>query len=376
MRTRNWGRLVIMWVAGLATLAIVAGCASGTQSNGAKTGADNGGEQAQEQKKEVIKFADMQWQSLWINNAIAGFIIEHGYGYPVETVEMTTPIMQQSVVTGDVDVVMEMWKSNIIDWYNEQLEKGAFLEAGPTFERATQGWYVPRYLVEGDPERGIEPQAPDLKSVFDLPKYKHLFKDPEDPDKGLLINCVTGWQCAKINLIKLHAYGLADDFNVMEPGASAALDAAIAGAYKRGEPFLAYYWEPTWLAGTFDLIQLEEPAYNAECDAEIQKALNGEIDVEDVSEKAGCSYQVEEIGKIVYPGLKDRAPEVVEFLNRMFVGTDNLNKVSAYMENEEVSAEEAAIWFFENFQDTWREWVDGDVEKRVEEALKAKGAQL
>lgn len=35
-----------------------------------------------------------------------------------------------------------------------------------------QGSYVPRYLVEGDAERGIEPRlAPDLRSVTDLPRY-------------------------------------------------------------------------------------------------------------------------------------------------------------------------------------------------------------
>ena len=48
----------------------------------------------EEKPKPIIKFNDTQFESLWINNAIAMFVIEHGYGYPVESVELTTPLMQ------------------------------------------------------------------------------------------------------------------------------------------------------------------------------------------------------------------------------------------------------------------------------------------
>ncbi|GAG49749.1 unnamed protein product, partial [marine sediment metagenome] len=36
-------------------------------------------------QKPVIKLHDAEFKSIWINNAIAEFIIERGYGYPVET---------------------------------------------------------------------------------------------------------------------------------------------------------------------------------------------------------------------------------------------------------------------------------------------------
>lgn len=121
MKRSKWKRMWTFSVALLLTAALLAGCSSG----GGNTA---GG-------KQVIKLADVQWQSLWINNAIAGFIIEKGYGYPVETVEMTTPIMQQAIVKGDVDIAMELWKSNIIDWYNEVMSKNQILELSPTLDR-------------------------------------------------------------------------------------------------------------------------------------------------------------------------------------------------------------------------------------------------
>ncbi|HYF91497.1 MAG TPA: glycine betaine ABC transporter substrate-binding protein [Symbiobacteriaceae bacterium] len=361
-------------VAALFLLAVIAGCGG---NKGVTSSGENSGGATGTAKKEVIKLADVQWQSLWINNAIAQFILEKGYGYPTETVEMTTPIMQQSLVKGDVDLSMEMWRSNIIDWYTDAVQTDKIIDLGTTFERASQGWYVPRYMVEGDTRRGLQPVAPDLKSIADLKKYKHLLKDPENPDKGLLISCITGWQCAKVNEIKLHAYGLGNDYNLMEPGASAALDAAIAGAYKKGDPFLAYYWEPTWLVGTYDLIQLEEPPYSKECDAEIQKFVKIEKpDYSQVKPVAGCGYQTEAVTKVIAPSLAKRAPEVVEVLKKMDIGTDPLNKASAYMESNKVKADKAALWFFENYPDRWKAWLPADVQEKVIKALQEAGVKL
>jgi len=325
-------------------------------------------------EKEVIKFSDQQWQTHWINNAIAMFIVEHGYECPAETVVITTPVMYQVLPEGDVDVNLELWRMNAMEWYNEVTSEGTVIDLGPIFEKSVQGWYVPRYVIEGDPERGIEPMAPDLKSVFDLPQYKEVFQDPENPDKGLLISCITGWKCAIVNRAKLYAYGLEDDYNILEPGTSPALDAAIAGAYKKGDPILAYYWEPTWLMGKYDMYLLEEPEYTDACWDALTKVTEGTIEPEEAPKEAGCSYERLAIHKGIHHELADRAPEVVEFLKKMVVGTDPLNKTAAYMEGNEAEAEEAALWFFQNYPDRWRSWIaEDDVLARVEAALTEAG---
>jgi glycine betaine/proline transport system substrate-binding protein len=327
-------------------------------------------------EKETIHIADTQWETLWINNAIAEFIIEHGYGYPVEITQVTTPVAQQAIQDGELDILMELWYMNLMEWYTEVTESGEVIELGDIFEKSTQGWYVPRYVIEGDEERGIEPMAPELRSVFDLPEYTELFQDPEDRNKGLLINCITGWQCAVVNRAKVHAYGLDDYYNTLEPGAAPALDAAIAGAYQRGNPILSYYWEPTWLLGAYDMVQLEEPEWTAECEAELQRAVTGEIAEDAVTENAGCAFQTTGIPKVVNAGLQERAPEVVEFLENMFVGTDPLNATAAYMELEDASPEEAALWYFANYEEDWRQWLPDDVEASVEAALIEEGVEL
>ena len=86
---------------------------------------------------------------------------------------------------------------------------------------------MPQYVVD---------ENPGLQSVSDLPEYWELFEDPEDPGKGVMINCILGWKCQRLNRAKWHAYGLFDSYNVAEPGSAGALDAAIKGAYTAGDP--------------------------------------------------------------------------------------------------------------------------------------------
>ena len=65
----------------------------------------------------VIRLHDPQSESIWLNNGIAKFIIEEGYGYPVESVVESTPQMQEALPSGAIDVNIEGWQHNIIGWY-------------------------------------------------------------------------------------------------------------------------------------------------------------------------------------------------------------------------------------------------------------------
>ncbi len=326
-------------------------------------------------EKPTVVFGDTQWQSLWINNAVAMFIVEHGYGYPVEEVTVTTPVMQQAMRDNELHVMMEIWWANVEEWWNAERDAGTIVELDPIFESSAQGYYVPRYVIEGDEERGIEPMAPDLVSVFDLPQYKDVFADPEDPDMGVIVSCITGWNCAEVNRVKFYAYGLGETYNISEPGSAGALDAAIAGPYIKGEAIVSYYWEPTWLLGVYDMVMLEEPEYSLDCWNEITTITDaGVVDeslIGNVPEEAGCAFENYAIPKAVTDEFAAEQPELTEFLNTMFIGTDNLNKISGYMTQNEASPEEAALWYFENYEDQWRQWIPEDVAEKVSAAVAA-----
>ena len=60
-----------------------------------------------EEEKEKIVFADLNWESAEIQTRIAGYILEHGYGYPVENVVADTTSQFPAFENDDVHVSME-----------------------------------------------------------------------------------------------------------------------------------------------------------------------------------------------------------------------------------------------------------------------------
>ncbi|MBO8158202.1 MAG: ABC transporter substrate-binding protein [Thermosyntropha sp.] len=311
---------------------------------------------AGETKPKII-LGDYSWDSALVHNRIAGFIIEKGYGYPVDYTFGESMIILQGLERGDIDISMETWVDNIREAYAKMIASGNVKDLGDNFADARQGWYVPAYVIKGDPERGIEPMAPDLKKVTDLAKYWELFKDPEEPGKGRFYNSPAGWVVTSINEKKMEAYGLSKYYNVFSSGSDAALATSIASAYEKGKPWLGYYWEPTWIMGKYDMIKLEEPVYD-----------------EKVWEKDyGCDFPPSKVTITINSGLEEKAPEVVEFLKNYETTLKQNNAVLAYMQDNgggKEGAEKAALWFFEQYPDTWKAWLPADVAAKVEKALK------
>lgn len=126
MKSERITRLLLVLAVLLTTLA-VAGC----------------GSTVLEVQKPVLRLHDALSDSQGINNAIAEFIIENGYGFPVETVAESTPAMQKSLPEGEIDLNLEGWQQNIIDWYDSELEKGSIVNLGMIYEGGPQYFIIP-----------------------------------------------------------------------------------------------------------------------------------------------------------------------------------------------------------------------------------------
>jgi glycine betaine/proline transport system permease protein/glycine betaine/proline transport system substrate-binding protein len=133
--------------------------------------------------KTALTFAEVGWDSIRFHNAVAGTIAQEVFGYTWEEISGSTPITLEGLMSGDIDVHMEMWTDNLAT-YKDDIAQGRIQELSINFDDNFQGLYVPRYVIEGDAARGIEPVAPDLKTVEDLKKYADIFPDPEDPGKA------------------------------------------------------------------------------------------------------------------------------------------------------------------------------------------------
>ncbi|MYL32511.1 ABC transporter substrate-binding protein [Pontibacillus yanchengensis] len=314
----------------------------------------SGGEKASSKKKiETITFADAGWDSIRVHNSIAQTIIEEGFGYDTDVTTGSTPATVQGVRQGDINVHMEMWTDNIKKVYAEAIEAGDFKEVSVNFDDNKQGLWVPTYVIEGDDERGIEPAAPDLKTVEDLKKYPELFQDPEKPSKGRIIGSPSGWAVGEILATKVETYGLDEQYNYFRPGSDAAIVTSLTDAYNAGEPWVGYYWSPTWVTAVYDMTLLDEPDYN-----------------KDQWEKdRSTEFPPNKVTIVVHNEMTEQAPNVVDFLSNYETSSELTGESLKYMKENDASAEEAAIWWMKKHEDLWTEWVSKEVAKKVIDAL-------
>lgn len=308
----------------------------------------------------TVVFSDPGWDSIQVHNRIAGFIFEHGYGREVEYlfVDLTPGLM--GLERGDIDLNMELWPTYSIEWWDKARKEGTVVELGVNFDGATQGWYVPKYLIEGDGKRGIEPVVPDLKSVYDLSEYWEVFRDPEDPTKGRLLNGPTGWVAHDINIAKLEGYGLDQYFTPFSPGSGTALDTMIVSAYESGRPILFYYWEPTWILGKYDMVRLDEPPYSEEL------------------WRPETNFLCEWVTATTYVAANrvfiEENPDLEAFLRRYSTSLEENQKTLAWLQDHNYDLGKAALWFLQEYPETWKNWIPQDVRteiiRKVEEKLK------
>lgn len=310
---------------------------------------------------KMVKFAGITWESGQFTTGVVKTILEKGYGCKTDVVPGSTAITETALVAGDLQVWGEQWVgfSEIV---KKGIEAGKVKYVGNILDGGTvEGWYVPTYVVKGDPKRGIKAVAPDLKTVQDLVKYKALFKDDENPGMGRFYNCPVGWACEKTNNQKLVAYGLTKDFTNFKPGNGAGLDAAIAGAYEKGQPVAFYYWAPTGFMSRFDLTRLEEPKYNEKCYKTLQ----------DANEKNPCgsASPSTDLRFGVSTAIADN-DAVIALLKKVQFPLSFFNKVISEVSDAKKPVEQVAKEFLMEKADMWTKWVPADVAKKVQDSLK------
>jgi glycine betaine/proline transport system substrate-binding protein len=311
------------------------------------------GAQEEAASKGTIVYADVSWDSGQVHNRIAAFILKHGYNYDADFVAGSTVPLLTGLMKGEINVYMESWTENSQELFDKGFASGDFVDLGANYPNAPQGWYVPTYMIKGDPARGIEATTPDLKSVFDLPKYREVFKDPEDPKKGRLYVGPPAWQCTESGQMKMEAYGLYETYNAFLPGSDAALSGSMVGAYKKGEPWLGYYWEPTWVLGMLDMTLLEEPEFSWDV----------------WNETRGCEYPSCQVHIVVHKSVAEQYPDVVEFFKAWETTLADNNEFLLVMREEELSVDDAALWFLKNKPEVWTAWVSADTAAKVKAAL-------
>ena len=311
---------------------------------------------------KTIRFAGITWESAQFYTSLIRTVLEQGYGCKTELVTGSSAATETAVVSNDLQVWVESWNRTDIIKKGQEMGKvrlvGDLLSGGGAIE----GFFVPEYVVKGDAKRGIKAMAPDLKTVADLPKYKALFKDDEEPGKGRFLSCPVGWDCEKFNTQKLKAYKLDSDYTNFRAGTGAALDAAITSAIERGKPILFYYWSPASLMGKYKLIQLQEPAYNAKCWDTIK-----DIKVKDVCPSATPNTKL--TVAVSTPFASSNAAAVA-LMEKVQLNPEQINGAVAQMTERKASSDVVVREFMKANPEVWQKWVSADAASKIIAALK------
>lgn len=139
-----------------------------------------------------VKFAGLNWESAMLLTDILQVVLDKGYGCTVDALPGNSIAMENALSTNDIQIFAEEWVGRSEVW-NKAAAAGKVVGVGAPIVGAVEGWYVPRYVIEGDAKRKLEAKAPNLKSISDLAQYSAVFKDQEEPGKGRFYNCPAGW---------------------------------------------------------------------------------------------------------------------------------------------------------------------------------------
>lgn len=306
----------------------------------------------------TVTLANGTWQSAELLANVDKRILEEGFGCSVEfVIGDTVPMITSMVEKGQPDVMPEAWVNLMPEVVQRGTAQGMLFQGANVLpDGGVQGWWMPKYLADAHP---------DITTIGDALKHPDLFPDLEDKTKGAVINGPAGWggTIATAQLFNALNAG-SSNFVLVDSGSAAGLDGTIAKFYERKEGFIAFYWSPTSLLGKYPMVRLDE---GVEHDAAEWKRCNT---VADCREPKVNAWPVDQVYTLFSKPFANRAsPAVKDYLSKRAWSNETVNKVMAWMLDNQATGEEGAKHFLAENPTLWHDWVSPDVAEKVKSSL-------
>ncbi|WP_323775771.1 ABC transporter substrate-binding protein [Leisingera sp.] len=294
-----------------------------------------------------VTITQMDWASANVVTSVAKFLMEQGYGCDVTTVPSSTPTALTSVAeTGTPDILTELWV-NTAPAYADLVADGKLVELADVLsDGGIEGWWVPQYVVDAHPE------AATLDGILANPGLVGRRFD----------NCPDGWGCRTVNdnmnrSIDMESKGI----EVFNHGSGETLATAIASAYADQKPWFGFYWAPTAILGKYPMVLVDVGAHDAE-----QHTCNSS---KDCAEPGVSAYPRAAVKTAATTDFQQREPAIAELMSNISFTNDQMNGVLAWMEDNNASAEEGAVYFLTNNKDQWSDWLNDDARAKLSTIL-------
>lgn len=339
---------------GIAAL-VLAGCGQESSSQSAASSASGAASQAAACGKVTV--ASMTWQSAEVLASIDKLVMTHGYGCEVEIVPGDTmPTLTAMMEKGQPDVAPEAWVNAVREPLEAAVKEGKLHYAARSLpDGGIEGWWIPKYVAEANP---------DVKTIDDALARPDLFPAPEQPGKGAVHNCPSGWNCQITTDNAFKAWDAkGKNFVLLDTGSAAGLDGSIAKAYERKEGWLGYYWSPTAILGKYEMVRLDAGVPH---DPEAWHACNA---------KGDCANPVKndwdraEVVTVVTDRFKNAGGPAYDYLAQRSWSNDTVNRLMAWMTDNQATGDDGARHFLKNNEEMWSSWVTPEAADKIKAAL-------
>lgn len=304
-----------------------------------------------------VSIAEMNWASAGVAAHLDKIILEKGYGCTVELVAGDTmPTFLSMNQKGQPDVAPEFWINSVRTLLDRAVSAGRLVVGAEILaDGAVEGWWIPKFVA--DSHR-------DIKTVQQALARPELFPAPDDPSKGAVYNCPTGWSC-QVSTANLYKALAARDknFELIDTGTAAGLDGSIASAFEKRTGWLGYYWAPTAILGKYEMVKLSFDVPHDRADWDACTA------VPDCSNPKINSYPTSQAFTLVTKGFAEKAAVAMDYIKKRKWTNTTVNKILAWQEENKGSNEDAARHFLKTMPDIWTPWVTPDIAGKVKASL-------
>jgi glycine betaine/proline transport system substrate-binding protein len=299
--------------------------------------ADSGAAAGKDCGKVVLN--EQAWAGSTANTYIAKAVLEDKLGCDVEITKITEIPVFQAMADGNVDAVLEDWQH--VDEYKKYIDgAGTVVQGGPLGVEGHIGWFIPKYLMDENPE---------FKSWEGLKGKEDLFKTPESGDQGMFLGGDPSYVQKDKELIE----ALDLNFKHVTAGAEPAQVARWSQLYKQEKPVIFYWYTPQYLNQEYDLAEVQlPPRTDANQDCQDDAKAGGD------PEQYKCEYDVTIINKLFSKKFAESGSPAYDVLSKFELTNEDQEQVAKAIAGDKVDPEKAGQDWVDENQDKVDAWLN------------------